>query len=124
MNNNTTMMLNHRILNLTQQLQQLKDFTITLQDKLLNLESNSDNDLLIWVSGVKARAYIGDLGAYSSTRIWIKFEEPHSLMGERFNPTEDSEHGEFMTKYFYFDSPGHLVWGKMDENVWILEHRK
>jgi hypothetical protein len=84
----------------------------------------SDNDLPIWVSGVKARAYIGDLGAYSSTRIWIKFEEPHSLMGERFNPTEDSEHGEFVTKYFHFDSPGHLVWGKMDENVWILEHRK
>nr|AIF08167.1 hypothetical protein [uncultured marine group II/III euryarchaeote KM3_27_D07] len=86
----------------------------------------SQNSLPIWVSGVKARAYIGNLGEgyYSSTRIWIRFEEPHSLMGERFNPTEDSEHGEFVTKYFHIDSPGHLVWGKMDENLWILEHRK
>jgi len=86
----------------------------------------SDNDLPIWVSGVKARAYIGDLGPgyYSSVRIWIKFEEPHSLMGEIFNHNENNEYGEFTTKYFRFDSPGHLVWGKTDENLWILEHRE
>ena len=67
-------------------------------------------ELEMWVSGVKAKGYIDH---NHSSRIRILFQEPQSLFSEQ----------EFVTKYFNLDAPGHLVWGKNDENLWILEHR-
>ena len=68
-------------------------------------------ELNMWVSGVKAKGYI-DHGY--SARVRILFEESQSLFPEQ----------EFVTKYFDLDTPGHLVWGKEGENLWILEHRE
>ena len=68
-------------------------------------------ELKIWVSGVKAKGYIDHV---HSARVRILFEEPQSLFPNQ----------EFVTKYFNLNAPGHLVWGKEDENLWILEHRE
>jgi hypothetical protein len=67
-------------------------------------------ELKIWVSGVKAKGYIDHV---YSARIRILFEEPQSLFRGQ----------EFVTKYFDLNAAGHLVWGKDEENLWILEHR-
>ena len=68
-------------------------------------------ELKIWVSGVKAKGYIDHV---HSARVRILFEESQSLFPGQ----------EFVTKYFDLDAPGHLVWGKEGENLWILEHRE
>ena len=69
-------------------------------------------ELKMWVSGVKAKGYIGLTGW--SSRIYILFEEPQSLIPDQ----------EFVTKHFDLDDSGHLVWGTQGENLWILEHRE
>ena len=69
-------------------------------------------ELKMWVSGVRAKGYIGLTGW--SSRIYILFEEPQSLIPDQ----------EFVTKHFDLDDSGHLVWGTQGENLWILEHRE
>ena len=69
-------------------------------------------ELKMWVSGVKAKGYISLFGW--SSRIFILFEEPQSLIPDQ----------EFVTKHFDLVDSGHLVWGTQGENLWILEHRE
>ena len=69
-------------------------------------------ELKMWVSGVKAKGYISLFGW--SSRIFILFEEPQSLIPDQ----------EVVTKHFELDDSGHLVWGTQGENLWILEHRE
>ncbi|MDP6907090.1 MAG: hypothetical protein QF440_06700 [Candidatus Thalassarchaeaceae archaeon] len=81
-------------------------------------DRSPDNDIPVWVSGVKARMYVHH--PRWSEAVWVLFEEPHSLMD---NYPEGEYCKEFRTKYFQIPEPGHLIWGKGDENLWIIEHR-
>ena len=77
------------------------------------LEGRTDkNDLPVWVNGAKARMHINNSGNYSSTKVWILFEEKHEWFDNYF----------FATKYYDFESPGILCWGH-DKTQWTIQHR-
>ncbi len=72
-----------------------------------------ENDLHVWVNGVKARMYINDSGNYSSPKVWILFEEKHEWFNDHL----------FATKYYEFPKPGVLNWGKDEMTQWTIKHR-
>ena len=85
------------------------------------MDRSHENDVTVWVSGVKARMYVHH-PYMQSEAILILFEEPHSLMPYDGDPDHDYARY-FRTKYFHISEPGHLIWGKSDEHIWIIEHR-
>jgi hypothetical protein len=84
------------------------------------VDRSPEEDVPVWVSGVKARMYVHH--PPWSEAVQILFEEPHSLM-PHYGDQENDYYRQFRTKYFHIPEPGHLIWGKMDENIWIIEHR-
>ena len=83
-------------------------------------DRSPETDIPVWVSGVKARMYVHH--PRWSEAVWILFEEPHSLI-DNYHAPEGEYCKQFRTKYFEIPEPGHLIWGKGEENRWIIEHR-
>ena len=103
-------MTSHQIVTKPSDARKFPRLPVTFSD--LDIGPDGDfRELEMWVSGVKAKGYIDHI---YSARVRILFLEPQSLFPKQA----------FVTKYFNLDAPGHLVWGKEDENLWILEHRE